>query len=105
VNNLPIEVLPAGKVIAVSAMRDPLRRISYRRKIFSINWQKAIFANGYSIIQKTIDIVLAQNESQSVRSRKDVTYIRPEFDNLDYYDFSKYLQFIESGYKKAQQSI
>lgn len=101
VNNLPIEVLPLWSVIAVSAMRDLSRKIHFRHSIFSLDWQKTIFSNGYNILQKTIDIMLAQNEARSVISRGEVLYIRPKFDTLDYYEFSKYKEFIQSGYQAA----
>jgi NTE family protein len=103
--NLPIELLPTGKVIAVSAMRDLSRKISYEKKIFSLDWQKSIFSNGYNLLQKTIDIMLSQNEARSIVSRDDVIYIRPSFDNLDYYEFTKYQKFIESGYSKAREVL
>ena len=103
--NLPIEVLPPGKVIAVSAMRDLTRKLAYHTKLFSLDWQKTLFSNGYNLIQKTIDIMLSQNESRSVTSRKGVVYIRPAFDGLDYYEFHKYQAFIQSGYKKAKEIL
>lgn len=46
--------------------------------------------------------MLSQNESRSVLSRENVTYIRPEFDGLDYYEFDKYKKFIEAGYVAAR---
>lgn len=101
VNNLPIEILPLGHVIAVSAMRDLSRKIHFKHSLFSLDWQKTIFSNGYNILQKTIDIMLSQNEARSVISRKDVLYVRPKFDTLDYYEFSRYKEFIQSGYEAA----
>lgn len=103
--NLPIEQLPDWPVIAVSAMRDLTRKVHYHTKLFSLDWQKTFFSNGYNLIQKTIDIMLSQNENRSVTSRDHVEYIRPEFDGLDYYEFHKYKAFIESGYKKAAQVL
>lgn len=103
--NLPIEVLPDGPVIAVSSMRDLTRKVHYRTKLFSLDWQKTLFSNGYNLVQKTIDIMLSQNENRSVISRKNVIYIRPEFDGLDYYEFHKYKSFIESGYSKAKELL
>lgn len=83
-------------------MRDLTRKIVYKKKIFSLDWQKSIFSNGYNILQKTIDIMLAQNEARSVVSRRDVLYIRPKFDGLDYYEFHKYKELIHSGYEASQ---
>lgn len=102
-NNLPIELLPGWKVIAVSALRDIHRKIPKKRTVFGIEWKKSIFWNTYDIIQKTIDIMLSQNEQRSVTSRKDVLYLRPQFDNLDYYDFLKYDDFIKAGYESTQE--
>ncbi len=104
-NNLPIEHLPEGKVIAVSALRDLTRKIWYKKEIFGINWSRTIFWVTYSIIQKTIDIMLSQNESRSILSREDVVYIRPSFDTLDYYNFDKYKEFIQAGYEAGSQSL
>ena len=100
--NLPIEVLPEGRVIAVSAMRDITKKISYKRRLFSLDWQKTIFSNGYTILRKTIDIVIIQNEKRSIMSRPDILYIRPDFADMDYYEFHKYPLFIESWYRAAK---
>ena len=96
--NLPIEVLPKWPVIAVSALRDITRPIKHKTKIF--NWEVpiGIFAHTYQVMQKTIEIMLLQNESRSILSRKNILYIRPKFDTLDYYEFDKYLYFIKAGY-------
>ncbi len=104
-NNLPIESLPPWRVIAVSALRDITKSIDYTRRIFGINWSKSIVGNTYSILRKTIDIVITQNESRSIRSRDDIIYIRPAFDNLDYYNFDKYSEFIQAGYEAAKGKI
>lgn len=100
--NLPIEVLPDGRVIAVSAMRDITKKISYKRRLFSLDWQKTVFSNGYTILRKTIDIVIIQNEKRSIMSRPDIIYIRPDFADMDYYEFHRYPLFIESGYAAAK---
>lgn len=100
--NLPIEILPEWKVIAVSALRDIARTIRKKRKILSWEFTVGIFSSSYQIIQKTIDIMLYQNESRSILSRDDVLYIRPSFDALDYYEFDKYRDFIKTGYKSSE---
>lgn len=46
--------------------------------------------------------MLAQNESRSLISRKDIVYIRPKFDSLDYYEFYKYKDFIRAWYTAAK---
>lgn len=49
--------------------------------------------------------MLSQNESRSLLSRKDILYIRPEFDKLDYYEFDKYQKFIEAGYIASEKKL
>ena len=104
-NNLPIEHLPPGFVIASSALRDLKRPIKYKRRVWGIEWQKTIIGNAYSYTQKVIDIVSHQNEARSVWSRKDVLYIISEFDQLDYLDFLSYDQFIAAGYRASEVII
>lgn len=78
----------------------------YSREILGTVFQKTILGNIYHIVQKTFDIILSQNESRSVLSRRDVIYIRPEFEaNLDYLDFRKYEKFIAAGYSKATEIL
>lgn len=101
-NNLPVEVLPEWKVIAVSALRDLTRKLKKSRTILGFSIQKTIFWNSYDLLQKTIDIMLAQNESRSLISREDIVYIRPKFDSLDYYEFYKYKDFIRAWYTAAK---
>jgi NTE family protein len=105
-NNLPIESLPSGPVIAVSAIRDIRRKLRYERRVLGTVFQKTLFGNIYNIAQKTFDIILSQNESRSVLSRPEITYIRPNFEaNLDYLDFRKYKKFIAAGYEKATEIL
>lgn len=104
-NNLPVELLPEGKVIAVSALRDIKRKIPKVIEVFWIEWKRSIFWNTYDIIQKTTDIMLTQNENRSIESREEVLYVRPEFDTLDYYNFLEYKMFIEAGYAASGEII
>ena len=104
-NNLPIESLPPWRVIAISALRDITKVIRYKRRLFGIDWSKSIVGNTYSIMRKTIDIIIAQNESRSILSREDILYIRPSFDTLDYYNFDKYREFIQAGYETGKISV
>lgn len=101
VNNLPVEVLPVGPVIAVSALRDISRKIEYTKNLLSFEIPVGLFGNSYSILQKTIDIMLSQNEERSLVSRSDILYIHPAYTNLDYYEFHKYEKFIRAGYEAS----
>jgi len=101
VNNLPVETLPEGRVIAISALRDITRQIEYSRNLLSFDIPVGLFGNAYSILQKTIDIMLSQNEERSLVSRTDIFYIHPKYTNLDYYEFHKYEKFIQAGYEAS----
>lgn len=101
VNNLPVELLPEGRVIAVSALRDIRRKIEYTRNLLSFEIPIGLFGNSYSILHKTIDIMLSQNEERSRASRGDICYIHPTYTNLDYYEFHKYEDFIRAGYEAS----
>ena len=101
VNNLPIEMLPNSRVIAVSALRDISRKIEYTRNLLSFEIPLGLVGNSYSILQKTIDIMLSQNEERSRNSRPDIFYIHPKYTNLDYYEFHKYKKFIQAGYEAS----
>ncbi len=101
VNNLPVELLPEGRVIAVSALRDITRQIEYTRNLLSFQIPVGLVGNSYAILQKTIDIMLSQNEERSRTSRSDIIYIHPKYTNLDYYEFHKYEKFIQAGYEAS----
>jgi predicted acylesterase/phospholipase RssA len=81
------------------------RKIAYEKKVFSLEWQNSIFSNSYNIVQKTIDITLSQNEKRSLTSRPGITYIHPNFGDLDYYEFHRYKEFISLGYQKAKEIL
>ena len=100
-NNLPVEILPDGRVIAVSALRDITRQIQYSRNLLSFEIPVGLVGNSYSILQKTIDIMLSQNEERSLVSRPDIFYVHPKYTNLDYYEFHKYEKFIQAGYEAS----
>jgi len=94
-------MLPNSRVIAVSALRDISRKIEYTRNLLSFEIPLGLVGNSYSILQKTIDIMLSQNEERSRNSRPDIFYIHPKYTNLDYYEFHKYKKFIQAGYEAS----
>ncbi len=100
--NLPVEELPDGPVLAVSVLRDVGRPIKTRAKVLGFEWNHAIFGMGYQILQKTIDIMMAQNEARSLASRPGVTLLHPRFEGIDYYEFHRHAEIVRIGYETAK---
>ncbi len=98
--NLPIEVL--SKEIDVIAISVQLPIQNNRKR-----WSNFFFPNGtvltnsFQILRKTIGIMITQNELRSLASRENIILIRPEREDIDYYDFKKIQPMIEAGYKAA----
>lgn len=103
VNNLPIDVLEWTNVIAVSVLRDITRKIETKMKILWIEFNQNIFWLSYQILQKTIDIMMKQNESKSLSLDKKIIYIHPKFVWVDYYEFNKYEEIVNIGYEEAKK--
>lgn len=97
-NNLPIEVLSSEDVIACSVLRDLKREVKFKNNIFWIEFDKWIFSNSYWILQKTIDIMMAQNEKNSLNCWKKVIFINPKFEWIDYWEFHKFEEIIKIWY-------
>jgi predicted acylesterase/phospholipase RssA len=55
----------------------------------------------YQILQKSIDIMMKQNEERSLQSEKDIFLIHPKFPGVDYYEFHKFQKIIEIGYAES----
>lgn len=98
--NLPIEVLPKEiDVIAVSVLMSVRKKITKKSILLFPNG--IVFINAYQILRKTIGIVIAQNEIRSLESRENIILIRPEREDIDYYDFKNIQPMIEAGYTSA----
>ena len=48
-----------------------------------------MFSNSYGILRKMVGIMMYQNEMSSIQSRIDTIVIRPEREDIDYYNFKK----------------
>lgn len=106
INNLPIEVLKVKDVIAVSVLRDIARKIDFKTSFFNFWINKSMFWIWYQILQKTIDIMMSQNEQRSLKTEwKNITYIHPKFPKIDYHEFHRFKEIIEIGYKTAKEII
>ncbi|MDD2487416.1 MAG: patatin-like phospholipase family protein [Candidatus Gracilibacteria bacterium] len=103
-NNLPIEVSKQDKVLAISVLRDISRPIETKINFLGFEIKQNIFGLGYQILQKSIDIMMEQNENNSVKSREGIVFLHPIMPGIDYYEFHKYDEIIEIGYKSAMEN-
>lgn len=103
-NNLPIEVLENKNVIAVSVLRDVTRKIDTKLKVWGFEVKHNIFGMSYQILQKSIDIMMKQNEDRSLGSNKNIVSINPRFPWIDYYEFNKYDEIIKIWYDESNNS-
>lgn len=103
INNLPIDVLEWKNVIAVSVLRDITRKIETKIKILWMEFNQNIFWLSYQILQKTIDIMMKQNEDKSLALDKKIIHIHPKFVWVDYYEFNKFEDIINIGYEEGKK--
>jgi len=97
-NNLPVDSLLSENIIASSVLRDLSREVKFTKNIFWIEFDKWIFTNSYHILQKTIDIMMRQNEKASIKCWKNVLLVNPKFSWIDYYEFHKSKEIIKVWY-------
>lgn len=103
--NIPCSALSSENIIAVSALRDVTRNTRKHTKILGFEFENHL-ASSYTIMQKSIDILLFQNEEKSIQSsNKHITLIRPRFPEIDYYEFSRYEEIIDIGYSEAKKIL
>lgn len=103
--NLPISVLENTDypIVAVSVQFDPKKQIKIKKTLLFPNG--SIFSNSYGIIRKMVGIMMSQNEARSIEWRKNLLLIRPEQEEIDYYDFKKMKQMIQEWYKISESII
>lgn len=94
--NLPIEYArkQEKKVIAVSVYKKPGSSSDIVSDGFFSNTP---FARVYKTLQKSLDIILLQNEVRSIGTRKDALVLYPE-NSVEYHEFDKRDILIQSGY-------
>lgn len=105
VNNLPIEVLEEKNVIAVSAIKRFSGPIKERkRNILWFDVPLNFFEINYQILQRSIIFMMEQNEEKSLKTEwKNVLFVKPDFWNLDFFDFHKTKEFVELGYESIKE--
>ncbi len=101
IENLPISILSKEyPIIAVSVQLQMKKNIREKKSFFFPNG--TILSNSYNILRKTIQIMMFQNELKSIQSRNNVTIIRLEREDIDYYNFMKMDNMIEEGHRSSQ---
>lgn len=103
VNNLPIEEIESSNVVAVSVVRDISRAIHTDTKILWFNFKHNFFWLNYQILQKTIDIMMNQNELRSIWCNKNIILLQPKINWIDYYQFNKYEKIIKAWIVEAKE--
>ncbi|UFX83004.1 patatin-like phospholipase family protein [Candidatus Absconditicoccus praedator] len=104
ISNLAVEESENKNIIAVSIIRNI-------EKEYTSENNKGFFGlkrgSTTKILQKTIQIMIRENEKNSLEksSNKNIFYIRPEFNNFNYYDFWKYKEIIQIGYNYAKENL
>lgn len=102
--NLPIQVIQSSHpIIAVSVQMDIQKRVKSKKSFLFPNG--TMLTNSYGIIRKMVWIMMMQNELRSLQSREDILLIRPEKEEIDYYDFKKMDLMIEEWYRVAKNLI
>jgi len=89
--NLPITECSGENIIAVSTL-------------FTENYD---FSSTRKLMKKVANIALTQNEQISLQAseNKNITLIRPEFDEIDFHDFHKYKSCREIGYVATKEIL
>lgn len=105
-SNLPIEVLENQNIIAVSALKNINTAIVREKDFYFFSLQKSFFAMNYQILQKSIIIMMKQNELSSLATpNKNIILLEPDYGKLDFIHFHKVDEFIEVWEKIAEKKL
>lgn len=105
-NNLPVDVLEWKNIIGVSALKKITWKLEKKKKFLFFNVNKSFIEYNYSVLHRSILIMMQQNELRSIeKSKKSTIIIQPNFWNLDYYSFDKVDEFVKLWYKEAKKSL
>jgi len=97
--NLPIEALNGKNILAVSALKVVSWVIVQNKKILWFSIKTWFWQNNYEIIKRSVVSMMDVNEKRSLQTEwKNITFIRPEFLELDIADFDKVDKFVKIGY-------
>jgi len=99
-SNLPIELAQKKKILAVSVIQSDVN-IQIKDSNRYIPLKRAFLWFNYSILQKSLHLLLLQNEekSKNLNKKKDL-FILDSKHNYNFLDFGKYKEMINFGYKE-----
>ncbi len=100
-SNLPIEYCSKKRILAVSIINQKYDVKVNVKKKFSIS--KGILGADYSILHKTLELLVKQNELKSLQTKnKKVILINKEH-NFGGLDFQRCDEMIDFGYQAMQE--
>ena len=104
--NLPIEALDWKEVLAISALKINTWKIVKDKKFLGLNLKTWFFKNNYEIIKRSVVLMMKVNEDNSLKTAwKNITFLKPDFKELDIMDFNKVDEFVEMGYECVKGKI
>ena len=105
--NLPISVLNSTNVISISVLWWFNGEVNSDTKFLNFDFKKSFISYNAEIIEKTIDILMLTNESNSLNSnnKKNINHISLDLSNYKFYDFLKYKEIIELGYDLSKKNF
>jgi NTE family protein len=101
-DNLPIDALDHDKIVAVSVLRDIDGNPSMHLRVAGKEFSTGIVGKNYRILQKSIDIMMRQNEKHSLALPKNIIAIEPLFPEFDYLEFHRVHEIVMRGYETAK---
>jgi NTE family protein len=105
VNNLPVDVLKWENIIWVSALKNMKWPLTSKTKILGFEMKASFFKFNSQIMRRMILYMMKQNETRSIKYKKNAIIIRPNFWDLDFQDYNKVDEFVELGYEAAKKKL
>lgn len=99
--NLPTSVLPKGKILAIS-VQIPIKFMKKKAPWKLDFWTNGIIANSFSLIRRTIGIMMLENEKRSKMIHEYIISPKIEAYDIDYYDFRNMDKMIDAGYRAGK---
>jgi hypothetical protein len=106
VNNLPVDILEWKVIVWVSALKNITWPLVSKKKIFGFEINANFFEYNYQVLHRAILFMMKQNEDKSIKDLKwKWIIIKPNFWDLDYYDYKKIDKFVNIWYKEAKKKL
>jgi predicted acylesterase/phospholipase RssA len=103
ISNLPIEVASKKRVLAVSIINQKKeRQLKKKGRLIPKN---TILGLNYTILLKTMRMLILQNEARSmIATKKDITYLGAPH-NFGIFDFDRSGEMIAFGYEETKKIL